>query len=188
MKSLFHDERRTFLFFPSRLIFFFIIFLPFSRTALRSLLFGRIPKHTDSLFRSSFHVAFAFVKFLGRKTDGEATVLGSWRVEKLWPRCETSFVLFSARMSLPNSSRTIFLFFFQQNCFLTFWAGLKLFYCYYIYVHFQISFIDYNCQRYRYLIVCLAIYYQEECDGYYSIFSTWNPEVPFFAHSLTHPS
>lgn len=39
----------------------------------------------DSLFRSSFHVAFAFVKFFGRKTGREATVLGSRRAEKLWP-------------------------------------------------------------------------------------------------------
>lgn len=90
-------------------------FSPFPETALRFPLPGRISKHTDSLPRSSFHVAFAFVKFLGRKTDGEATVLGSRRVEKLWPRCETSVALFSTRTSLPNSSRGIPFFFLSSK-------------------------------------------------------------------------
>lgn len=92
---------------------------------LPSVFFEKISKHTDSLFRSSFHVAFAFVKFLSRKTDGEATVLGSWRVEKLWPLCETFVALFSARMSLPNSLRESFFSYSSRivskiECFITF--------------------------------------------------------------------
>lgn len=116
-KSFFHDEKRTFLFFPSCLIASFLSsFSPFPGPPTVSPFLGRIPKHTDSLFRSSFHVAFAFafVKFLGRKMDGEATELGSRQVEKLWPRCETSVALFSARMSLPNSWNSFFSF--KQDC------------------------------------------------------------------------
>lgn len=68
--------------------FLFIIFIPLSRTfsvPSPSALRGVSRNVPDSLFRSSFHVAFAFVKFFGRKTGREATVLGSRRAEKLWP-------------------------------------------------------------------------------------------------------
>jgi len=73
------DEHSSSSHFVSSLPFYH--FSPLSRTAPSALLFGRIPKHTNSLFHSNFHVAF--VKFLSRKIDGEATVLGSWRAEKL---------------------------------------------------------------------------------------------------------
>lgn len=135
----------------SHLVFSFYHFSPLSRTALRFLLLERIPKHTDSLLGSSFHVAFAFMKFFGRKTDGEATVLGNRRVEKLWPRCETSVALFSTRTSLPNSSRGILFFFLKQdseqdwNCF-TVIAFM---------VHFQNKFYRLQLSTYKYLIMYL---------------------------------